>query len=226
MLEETNVNRPLSSLDKVAQHVGRDWRHAAYYDDAETGMDKHWSGIIWPFIGPHKKHIDFSVTMDLAAGHGRNSAKLLPLVEELHIVDINQENIDFCRERFRSNPAVRYHLTNGYSLDFFETGELTFAYCFDAMVHFDSDVVREYLKELRRVLRPGTGRAFLHHSNLVDNPKGSHKASPGWRNFMSKELFEHYAAKEGLQVLKQKVVDWKFDGSNIDCLTLLERPPN
>jgi hypothetical protein len=40
---------------------------------------------------------------------------------------------------------------------------------------------------------------------------------------MSKELFAHYAHKEGLQVVAQKVLDRQFDGSNIDCFTLLER---
>lgn len=220
MISEQN-----EKLQLAADSVGRDWKQTPYYDKAELHMDTLWEEMIWPFLSPHAAHLDFSTTMDLAAGHGRNSAKLISLASRLYIVDINQENIDFCRNRFgRDNPKVVYHLTDGYSLPFLPDGELTFVYCFDAMVHFDSDVVRAYLGEFRRVLQPGVGRAFLHHSNYVGNPGGDHRAHPSWRNFMSKELFAHYAKKEGLDVVSQQLIDWMGDGSNIDCLSLLSRP--
>ena len=80
---------------------------------------------------------------------------------------------------------------------------MTFLYCFDSMVHFDSDVVRAYLREFRRVLRPG-GTGFCHYSNYTGNPTGSYRDHPGWRNFMSVELFEHYAAKEGLKPVRSR----------------------
>jgi hypothetical protein len=38
---------------------------------------------------------------------------------------------------------------------------------------------------------------------------------------MSQELFAHYAQKEGLSVIRQKKIDWKRDGTFIDCFTLL-----
>jgi len=88
------------------------------------------------------------------------------------------------------------------------------------MVHFDSDVIRSYIKEFARVLVVG-GHAFAHHSNYTGNPGGDPRCNPGWRNFMSGELFAHYAHKEGLSVIRQKNVDWKCDGTFIDCFTLL-----
>ena len=51
-------------------------------------------------------------------------------------------------------------------------GEATFVYSFDAMVYFDSDVVRAYLAEFRRVLAP-SGTGFCHYSNYTGNPAGS-----------------------------------------------------
>jgi hypothetical protein len=83
--------------------------------------------------------------------------------------------------------------------------------------------VRAYLCEGRRVLRPG-GHAFLHHSNTVAHPGGDFLAEAHWRNFMSKEMLAHYAAKEGLEVVRQEPVDWAGDGSFIDCFSLLRRP--
>lgn len=37
---------------------------------------------------------------------------------------------------------------------------------------------------------------------------------------MSKELFEHYAMKEGLAVIKQQVINWGGH-ENLDCLSMV-----
>jgi ubiquinone/menaquinone biosynthesis C-methylase UbiE len=136
-------------------------------------------------------------------------------------VDINPENLDYCRQRFASDPGMHYVKTDGASLRGIRSGTVTLLYSFDSMVHFDSDVVRAYLQESYRVLRPG-GRCFFHHSNYTGNPGGDFKDSPHWRNFMSKELFAHYSIRSGLQVLEQRVIDWTEP--DLDCLTLLEKP--
>jgi hypothetical protein len=90
------------------------------------------------------------------------------------------------------------------------------------MVHFDSDVVRAYIAEFARVVRPG-GHVFCHHSNYSGNPTGDFRAVLAWRNFMTKELFAHYAAKEGFEVVSQRVIDWLGDHSDIDCFSLLKK---
>ena len=208
-------------LRGAALQIGRDWKRSPYYDAAEQGIDRQWSELVWPFLTAElQSDIDFSTTVEVAAGHGRNSAKLLPLARKLHLVDINIENISFLRQRFWQHRKVQYHVNDGYSLPFLADASVSFIYCFDAMVHFDSDVVRSYLKEFGRILMRG-GRAFAHHSNYIGNPGGDSHDNPGWRNFMSGELFAHYAYKAGLSVIRQKNVDWKSDGTFIDCFTLL-----
>jgi len=208
-------------LRVAAAQVGRDWKNSPYYDAAEQAMDRQWSELIWPFLASvPEQEMDFSETVELAAGHGRNSAKLLALTQTLHLVDINIENISFLRQRFGQHPSIRYHVNNGCSLPFLKSKSISFIYCFDAMVHFDSDVVRSYIREFARVLKP-CGHAFAHHSNYTGNPGGDLRHNPGWRNFMSRELFAHYAKKEGLSIISQKKIDWKSDGTFIDCFTLL-----
>lgn len=209
-------------LATAAQQIGHDWKSCPYYNAAEINMERQWTEMIWPFLtGEREGQIDFSTTVELAAGHGRNSAKLLPLANKLHLVDINEENISFLRDRFGNDLRIEYHVNNGYSLSFLEDHTVSFVYCFDAMVHFDSDVVREYLREFARILILG-GRVFAHHSNYVGNPGGDLHRNPAWRNFMSQELFTHYARKEGLSVIRQKKVDWNFDKTFIDCFTLCQ----
>jgi SAM-dependent methyltransferase len=197
--------------------VGEVWHESPYYDEAERYTEHAWS-----HVSPYLEGCDFSRVVDLAAGHGRHGTKLLPLAEVLYIVDMTPENIDFCRQRFGDDPRVRYVLNDGMSLSEIPQDEVTLVFCFDAMVHFDSDTVRAYLHEFRRVLRPG-GRGFCHHSNYTGNPGGDWRANPEWRNFMSRELFAHYAAKAGLRILRSDLIDWG-SVAGLDCYTLFERP--
>src|SRR6266478_3648855 len=91
----------------AAQQVGRDWKRSPYYDAAEQGIERQWKELVWPFLTDEQEGgINYSETVELAAGHGRNSAKLLPLAGMLYLVDINVENIAFLRRRFGQNPKL------------------------------------------------------------------------------------------------------------------------
>ena len=217
----TQTPLPPGTLE-AAQDVGRDWIEAAYFAEAEPAADMQWATIILPFLQVEATGIDLAATMDLAAGHGRNSAKLLPRAGRLHIVDIHASNVEICRRRFGDDPRIAYQANDGCSLPV-PDASLSFLFCFDAMVHFDSDVVRAYLREARRALRPG-GHAFLHHSNDMSLAGGDFRRHPHWRNTMSLELMRHYAVKEGLEVVRQQPLDWGHDGLDIDGLTLLRAP--
>jgi SAM-dependent methyltransferase len=204
------------ALQAQAAYSGDPWNpRNPYFAHAEGFMDGLWKRLVYPFI----EGSDFSATLDLAAGHGRSSAKLLRHARILSIMDIQPGNVEVCRTRFKGHPNVTYHVNNGYDLRPIGDGSLTLVYCFDAMVHFESDVVRSYLRDTHRVLAPG-GRAFFHHSNYTGGEDW--RTNPSSRNFMSKEFFAHYARKEGLKVLRQEVINWG-PHQNLDCLTLVER---
>ncbi len=203
-------------LSMAVDEVAKDWNRAAYYDDAESAIEQQWKAMIWPKI----RHCSFDVVVDLAAGHGRNSRKLLEHARKLYVVDVNEENVSFCRSRFADQPNVTIFRNNGYSLWPIEDQTVSLLYCFDAMVHFDSDVIRNYLTDIFRVLRDG-GHAFLHHSNMSTNPTGSHRDTPGWRHFMTRELMAHWAHKAGFAIESQQVFDWRPGIS--DCFTVLAR---
>jgi SAM-dependent methyltransferase len=206
-----------AALDAAARYSGDPWHPGnPYFAAAEPVMAQLWADLVRPFL----RGCDFTCVLDLATGHGRNAAMLRPLAGRLILVDIQPGNIELCRRRFGGDPAVTCLVNNGYDLREVPGGEVTLLYCFDAMVHFDSDVVRAYLAEARRVLRPG-GRAFLHHSNY----QAGHdwRAAPHSRAFMSRALLRHYALKEGLEVVRQRVIDWG-GVERLDCLTLLAKP--
>lgn len=206
------------TLAKVAEDIGVDWKRSHYYDDAEAWIDDAWTYMLWPFI----RECDFSCVVDLAAGHGRNTRKLLDIAAKLYVVDINEENIEFCQRRFAGEKKITYIKNDGFTLKEIPAAEVSLVYSFDAMIHFDSDVVRSYLKEFYRILKPG-GYGFCHYANYDKDPGGYYQNNIGWKNFMTEKLFHHYCAKEGLEVIKSTIYD---NGTTVqeDCLTLFRKP--
>jgi len=210
-------------LRRSIEETKANWESAEYYGDAEPHMDAQWRDIIEPAL----RSCDFRRVLELAPGHGRNTAKLVGLAEELHLVDVNASCIERCRERFSSYPGpcrLHYHVNDGSSLAEFEDASITLVYCWDAMVHFDRRLVRAYLGEIRRILVPG-GRAALHLSNygsLGADPESPWRENPHWRSTMSQALLHEYCAEVGLAIVDEQLLEW--DGiADLDCAALLER---
>src|SRR6476619_7653222 len=100
-------------LAELAAYSGDPWTaENPYFAHAETYMEHSWNELIWPVI----QGLDLRSVLDLAAGHGRNSQRLLEHCENLTIVDIQPENVERCRRRFAGNDRITYHVTNGYDL--------------------------------------------------------------------------------------------------------------
>lgn len=224
MTESLKKSPPrLNELRAETISVAQRWVNTPYYDSVESIATAQWENIILPFLAPVA--VDMSHVLELAVGHGHMTQILLQHAERVTGVDILQENIDFCSTRFSSERKLRLVKNDGIGLDSIPDGDVSFVFCFDSMIHFDSDVVRSYLSEFKRIMRPDAF-AFLHHSNLTRNPGGDFQRNAHARNFMSAELFAHYAKKEGLEVIKQEVIDWGQGAKRVkslDCLTLLHR---
>lgn len=197
-----------------------------YYDDAEPHMSWQWTQIIEPIV----RDLDFEHVLELAPGHGRNTEFLRLRARTIQLVDVNPSCIEACRGRFGEELdgcRFSYHVTSGNDLSMIGDATVTLAYSFDSMVHFDKLVVRDYVQELARVLRPG-GCAFLHHSNLgAVAPNSDWARNVGNRSDMSAALMREYAQAAGLEVRFQRL-SGLADGwgqEELDCLTVLERPP-
>lgn len=199
-------------------------RAGLYFAHAEEFMPMQWERTIWPII----KDEDFTSTLELACGHGRNTEFLRRYAKSIDLVDVNQTCIDACETRFgaeRDGCVFRYHVTSGNALPV-SANSISFVYTWDSMVHFDKLVVRDYVKEVFRVLMPG-GSAFLHHSNYgTVAPDSSWTKNHGNRSDMTAELMRQYAEDAGLKIKFQRLSGtadgWGLD--DLDCLTLLTKP--
>jgi ubiquinone/menaquinone biosynthesis C-methylase UbiE len=208
------------AASEIAKKEGFFWGDdvsVAYFETAENDMDRHWVEIIRPFIDD----IPYDTALDLASGHGRNAQRLGERASLVYCVDINPENIRFLEDRFVSTPKYIVIQNNGSSLPFIADNRIDLFYCFDALVHFDLEIVQCYLKEAYRVIRTG-GHAFIHCSNYTGNPGGDFRENPHWRNFMSSEIFTHLAKKAGFTVARVDKVAWG-GVPDLDCAFLLRK---
>jgi SAM-dependent methyltransferase len=225
----------LSDLSVLARRSGDPFTAPIYFNTAERVIGRQWNYYIWPRI----KDADFSTVVDLACGHGRNTARLLPRAGRVIAVDINTECVEFVRARFAAEPKVSVVQTDGTSLAGVSSGSATLVYCWDAMVHFESEVVEAYVREIARVLAPG-GRGFIHHSNWTRGKGQDFQKQPHWRNFMSANLFAGYLGNNGLQIISQDIINWdqskpwwktlwglrpsKRPVPSIDCISSFRKP--
>jgi len=213
---------PWAPAGEATKSIARIWVENQYYEDAE---DPKWVETFWGEDRVFVKRfstLNCSRIVELACGHGRHVPHYLSKADEITLIDINRENIDFCKKRFENETKIKYLVGSGNNFNGIETGSQTAVFSYDAMVHFEMLDVIEYLKETYRVLENG-GKFLFHHSNAAFSPELSCEGKPHGRNFMSADVFACVALRLGFTILSQDVFSWstgKGYQKNLDCLTL------
>src|SRR5215216_5268954 len=207
---------------KLAEDQAKVWEGSRYYEDAEKWNHRSW-GEDTDFF-KFFTMLDIQFTVELACGHGRHSEYILEnfddKVTHLIMMDILQSNIEFCKNRIHSH-KVTFVKNDGVHLNDVSDSYCTSIFCYDAMVHFDGDVILSYLHETYRVLRFG-GMGLFHHSNYDQNAERHFSQNPHARAFMSASLFSDQAKQAGLKIVGQRIIQWG-NIPDLDCLTLVSK---
>ncbi len=193
----------------------REGRWNKYFLLAEDAMEEQWQTIIWPLI----KDFSFDSVLELAPGAGRNTKKLCTVAKKIYAVDYNRYAIELCRRNLGESYngcEIEYHINNGKDLHMIGDGLISTIYCWDSAVHFDKEVLKQYIAEFARVLRTG-GKGFVHHSDLGSKAHKNIKHNPHARSNMSRLLFSAYCQEYGLKVISQVDIPW---GEIVDCATI------
>jgi len=143
--------------------VNYQWSDAGEEWSSDWGGSKaQWYGAILPRIHPY---LPTGTILEIAPGYGRWTDHLKNHCEKLIIVDLAENCIEACQQRFASEPKITCHVNDGKSLAMVPDNSIDFVFSFDSLVHAEADVIQSYLNQLATKLKP-TGFGFLHHSNL------------------------------------------------------------
>ena len=177
--------------------------------------DMLWYGTILPRI---QRFVPAAAIVEIAPGFGRCTQYLKGLCRHLTVVDLTERCIEACRDRFRHDAHITYHVNDGRSLKMIPDDSVDLVFSFDSLVHAEADVIEAYVGQLATKLRPH-GVGFIHHSNLgayVNRATGrlpfyidNRNNGSNWRaDSMSATRFDELCQTAGLQCLSQEVIDF------------------
>lgn len=195
-----------------------------------------WHGTILPRI---HNFIPTDRILEIACGYGRWTQFLKNMCRNLAIVDLSEECIHACRQRFSGCSHIEYHLNDGKSLHMVSDASVDFVFSFDSLVHADESILKAYISQLPRILKD-EGVAFIHHSNLGEYqamysrirsiPKlegllirlGILEKTLHWRDCgVSARVVEELAEEHGLKCISQEVIPWGTKRTFIDCFSTI-----
>jgi len=155
---------------EVCQQMREDWNRraredASYYvafgRRAQTEEEFFVTGVeLAQGLARELKRLAPSLTgwraLEIGCGLGRLMRPLARHFAEIHGVDVSDEMLRRASERLADTPNAHVHLTSGADLGMFADGYFDFVYSYAVFQHIPSrEVVFEYLREARRVMRPG-----------------------------------------------------------------------
>lgn len=151
------------------------------------------TSVIEKILKPHMN--PDGVILEIGPGGGRWTGDLVEIGSRLIGVDISEECVRLCGERFADNENVEFHQTSGSELNATGDGEIDSIWSFDVFVHINRAEVEAYAAEFARVLKNG-GTGVIHHGTVGG-------AEGGWRSNLTAGEMTAALEANGLEVVDQ-----------------------
>lgn len=199
-------------------------------------VSMQWYGTILPRI---HRFLPAKTILEIGCGYGRWTEFLKDACNHLIAIDLSEECIRACRQRFCTCSNVSFHCNDGTSLDFLDDKSIDFVFTFDALPLVDPPTLEAYMGQLPRILKDD-GCAFLHHSNLgaYDQLYRKVRKIPYAEEFLqaiglldrnlywrdsgvSADLVQQLAAKYGLVCVSQELIRWGTKHLLIDAFSVV-----
>ena len=186
-------------------------RDGEEWSDVFNGTDKLWNLIIYPQI---KDYLNGEI-LEIAPGYGRITEYLLIYSNNINVVELNENCLTKCKERF-GNKIKKYSINNGRDLKDFNNNSFDLVFSWDSFVHMDKYVIEDYLYEIYRVLKPD-GIGYIHHSFFNGSIRS--KDNIAGRSNMNPDLFKELLEKSNLKLISQI----ELKGNVIDTISIFKK---
>ena len=124
-------NRQLFNQDYEWSKQGEEW------SSVWGGSEAQWFGALLPRI---HAFIPTGTILEIAPGFGRWTSYLKKYCEYLAVVDLAEECIKACQQRFVSDSHITYYVNDGKSLAMIQDKSIDFVFSFDSLVHAEAYV--------------------------------------------------------------------------------------
>ena len=199
-------------LQPVLERMRRQWNERAvqdaqYYvctgvangDDFDASGRVNYEQIVRPFLpvllrgrSPGECRV-----LEIGCGLGRMTACFAQEFQEVHALDVSPEMIARARERLRACSNVVLHPGSGMDLHGLPDGYFDLAFSFLVFQHIPSrDVIKSYVREAARVLRPGGAFHFQVNGYLAPEYRQGEKDTWLGESFSFEEAVEMLRAAE------------------------------
>ena len=146
--------------------------------------------------------------LEIGCGPGRLMRPMARHFVEIHGVDVSDEMIALAKDKLRDIPNAFPHHGDGSTLPQFADDSFDFIYSYAVFQHIPTrEVVYQYLREIRRVLKPG-GLVRLQFNGLPSGSDGDYDTWAGAR-FSSTDIME-FTQFHDFQVLALEGVSTQY----------------
>lgn len=146
------------------------------------------------FVAPF---VDASQTaLEIGPGGGRWTQYLLGF-KELYVVDYHSELLAELKKNF-GQPNIKFIKNSGSDFPGVMDRSIDYLFCFGTFVHLELDLIDSYLKNMRRILKPG-GNAIIQYSDMT---KVMARSNEGFSKNTPDQM-RQLVAKNGFEILEE-----------------------
>ena len=138
--------------------------------------------------------------------------KHLVAADPLYIVDHYREFTESATKDFSETyrRRIRVYLTQGYDMSALPQNQMGFIFCWNFLNYCSLDTIKEYLKEIKNLLRPGG--TFMFSYNDGDRPGGAGMAENFFMSYMPRSMLIPLCESLGYEiandVARDQSVSW------------------
>ena len=138
--------------------------------------------------------------------------------DPLYVTDQYPEFITATTEQFdvQYQRRIRPYLIKDYDLSELPEGQMGFVFCWNFLNYRSLDTVKEYLKSVKELLRPGG--TFMFSYNNGDIPECAGYVDAGWMSYIPKTMLLPMCESLGFEILYNQ--DVRGEGTSVSWVEL------